>query len=309
MSVIFTSHKPFTRAENIKAVYDAYQGQKAFAQTENWLCNPDMTGFKVRVADEFITESPGISVIIGHGFGAGKTGGLDQPYPYYSRRYAGLMDYIVTTGRDMVELVARQCGVDPSRVVPLGMPRTDIYFRSKKGDGGTFLAGKRAYLYVPTWRAREETPLPGIDWEYLDSALDDDEILVVKPHPMTGTIMRGSYRHIVEVPSVEPATPYLIDSDVVITDYSSILFDAHLLKKPVILFEKTPGYRTTRGMYFQYPDAYSSRFCETERDLIDLMRDAEEPDDIDLLCVRRVTQACDGHATERVIALLEELTK
>ena len=307
MSVIFTSNKPFDRAENIKAVFNAYSGQKAFVKTVNWLQNPDMSHYTLRVSDEFITASPSKAIFIGHGFGAVKTGGLDQPHPYYSDKYAGLMDYIVTTSEEMIPLVAKQCGVKESVVLPLGMPRTDAYLNAQKGDGGTFLAKRRSYLYVPTWRTAEETPLPEIDWKYIDRHLTENEILAVKMHPMTGKILRRGYRHIVEISPQEASTPYLMDADVIITDYSSILFDAHLLKKPVVLFEKVRGYLDTRGVYFNYPYDYASRYATSEKELVDQIRSADGQREEDLRCVRRFASACDGHSTERVIELIESL--
>ena len=305
MSVLFTSNKNLARAENIKTVFDAFGGNKEFVKTKNWRQNPDMKRFRLRVADEYITASPGKAIFIGHGIGAGKTGGLDQPHPYFMERYSYLMDYIVTTSEEMIPIVMRQCKVPESVVLPLGMPRTDIYFTGK--SGGTFLADKRAYLYVPTWRNREETPLPELDWELIDESLTDNEVFVVKHHPMMGNIVFKKYRHLVQVEASEPTTPYLLDCDVVITDYSSILFDAHLLKKPLILFQKTPGYLDTRGMYLDYPYGYSSRYCTSETELIDMMRSAKGQNEEDISCVRRFASACDGHSTERVIKLIESL--
>lgn len=307
MSVIFTSNKAFERAENIKTVFDAYDGKKGFAQTVNWLHNPDMTAYSIRVCDEFITASPGKAVFIGHGFGAGKTGGLDQPHPYFSKRYAELLDYTITTSEEMIPVVARQIGVPEKSVLPLGMPRTDAYIKSHKGDGKTFLANKKAYLYVPTWRTLQETPMPKIDWRIIDRALTDDEVFIVKPHPMTRRILEHNFRHIIEISSDKPTTPYMIDADVVITDYSSILFDAHLLRKPLILFEKSAGYLKTRGMYFNYPEDYSSRFCSSEKELVDMMRISTGQNDADLLCIKRFASACDGHSTERVVDLIRSL--
>lgn len=307
MSVLFTSNRSYHRAENIRVVFDAYDGDKEFVKTADWKFEPNMSAFSLRVTDEYIASSPGKAVFVGHGFGAIKTGGLDQPFPYYKEKYAKLLDYIVTTSEEMIPLVAKQTGVSERSVLPLGMPRTDIYFGSRKGDGGTFLSGKRAYLYVPTWRTRQETPLPVMDWDYIDDSLGDDEVFVVKHHPMTGNIPMKKYRHIVQASFDEPSTPYLLDCDVVITDYSSILFDAHLLRKPLVLFEKTPGYLETRGVYFNYPYDYSSRFCRTEKELIETLKTAEGQNEEDLLCVKRFASACDGHSTERVIDLIKRL--
>lgn len=307
--VLFTSNHELNRAENIKAVYDAYDGEKFFIKVNPWKNNPEFSSSKysLRVTDEFISASPRKALMIGHGISGGKTYGLDQPHPYHNIRNARLLTYVIATSSDMVELTAKQCGVDTSRVLPLGMPRTDAYFGKKKGDGGTILAEKRAYLYAPTFRGQHESPMPSLDWEYIDKSLTDDEVLVVKPHMVTKHILDGAYRHIVEVSSEEPSTPYLIDCDVLITDYSSIMLDAHILEKPVVLFEKSKGYTETRGMYLPYPHGYASRYCTNERDLVDVIREADIPQEEDIRCRQITASACDGHSTERVVKLIKEL--
>lgn len=307
--VLFTSNKPLVRAENIKAVYRAYSGAKEFIQVNPWKRNPRLTSkqFTLRVTDEFIPSSPRKAIMIGHAISGGKTFGLHQPHPYFSRDKAKLLDYVIATSEAMVQLTAEQSGVDVSQVLPLGLPRTDAYFGAKKGDGYTILASKRAYLFAPTFRTKEETPMPSIDWQWIDKQLTDDEILVVKPHMMTQHLLEGEYEHIVEVSSRQPSTPYLIDCDVLITDYSSILMDAHVLGKPVVLFEKQKGYLETRGMYLEYPGGYASRYCTNEKDLVDLIKSADGQGAEDIHCREVTASACDGHSTERVIDLIKGL--
>ena len=41
MRTLFTSRRPLQRAENIKAIYDAYDGKKAFSQMDPRLRIPD----------------------------------------------------------------------------------------------------------------------------------------------------------------------------------------------------------------------------------------------------------------------------
>lgn len=308
--VLFTSNKPLERAENIKAVYDAYDGLKHFLHVipgEKYEILSSGS-FNLRVTDEFICTSPGKAIMIGHGISGGKTYGLDQPYPYHRKKNAGLLTYVITTGEAMREIGARQSGVPVSSVLPLGMPRTDAYIGKSKGDGKTMLANRRTYLYVPTYRTREETPLPDINWLWIDKQLHDDELLAIKPHPVTKTIMPHKfYHHIVEIPADKPSAPYLYDCDVVITDYSSIMFDAYLLGKPVILFEKRKGYTETRGMYLDYPKQYSSRYCTDERSLVNMMRKADSLGTTEKECINLVASACDGRSTERVCDLIRSI--
>jgi CDP-glycerol glycerophosphotransferase (TagB/SpsB family) len=134
-------------------------------------------------------------------------------------------------------------------------------------------------------------------------------MIVVKAHTMTGKILKGSFRHIVEIDPEEPTAPYLYDCDVVITDYSTIMFDGYLLGKPAVLLEKRQGYLVTRGMMMAYPDAYSGRFSRNERDMLRLCRTADGLDAVERKCVKHVADACDGHACERVCALIRRLAE
>ena len=171
--VLFVSRRPLGRAENITAIYNAYDGEKEFIQ-EIWR-KPDprifSKDFSVIVTDEFVGYSPGKMILIGHGISGGKSYGLDQPYGYYKKELAGLIDWAVCTSKDTIALTAAQSGIAEEKVLPLGMPRTDQYFGKKKGDGETFLAGKRAYLFAPTFRNPHEPSMPEYDWSYLDSIL------------------------------------------------------------------------------------------------------------------------------------------
>lgn len=309
--VLFASTRPFERAENIRKVYEAFDGQKVFIQTNGCRRHPAIQSgaYDLMVIDEYPTETPGKCIMIWHAIQGGKKIGLDQPYPYFREWQAQLMNCLVTSGTGAVPIFAKCSNLPEDKVLPLGMPRTDDYVGKKKGDGQTVLARKRAYLYVPTFRTKEETPFPEIDWKWLDEQLTDDEIMAVKVHTMTGRYGIGQYRHIVEIPSDDPSAPYLYDCDVVLTDYSSIMFDGYLLGKPAVLFEKVKGYTETRGMYREYPAQYSSWYATDEREMLSALRLAYQYGltGIERECVKTLANACDGHATERVCDLIRKM--
>ena len=94
---------------------------------------------------------------------------------------------------------------------------------------------------------------------------------MVKAHTVGHSFLTKKYSHIIEISSSEPSTPYLIDCDGVITDYSSIIFDGYLLNKPSILYSPNLDYVSKRGMYMQYPQEYSSKFAINEKELVDLL--------------------------------------
>ena len=309
--VLFASTKPLERAENIRAVYEAYDGTKDFAQVNGCRRHPAIRSgaYDLMVIDEFPTETPGKCIMIWHAIQGGKTIGLNQPHPYFAAWQAPLMTCVIASGSGTVDMYASCTGLSREMVIPLGMPRTDGYATKKKGDGQTVLASrKHAWLYAPTFRSREETPFPEIDWEWMDGQLTDDELIAVKAHTMTGErLVNGTYRHIMEVDPYEPTAPYLYDCDAVITDYSSIMFDGYLLGKPAVLFEKRKGYLETRGMYLDYPWQYCSRYCADEEGLLYHLRHADGLRETEKECLRLVADACDGHATERICTLIRQL--
>lgn len=305
--VLFASRRPLGRCENITAIYEAYDGDKEFVRLPSAKI-ADGSQYGLLVSDDSVPFSPGKLILVTHGASGGKSYGLKQPQPYHDKGRANLIDYVVSTSDRTISLEAMQHGVSDYKVLPLGMPRMDVYFGKKKGYGRTVLAKyKKSYLYVPTMRKPFEPKLPEIDFDYIDGQLTDDEIMVVKRHMVTKEpILRKTYKHIVEAEPSEPSAPYLIDADVVITDYSSILFDAHVLEKSVILFEKDKGFVEVRGMSFPYPQGYASRYVRNEQDLVRVMKEADGPLAEDIACRKRSCGACDGHSTERVVNLIKK---
>lgn len=306
--VLFTSQRNLNRAENIRTVFRAYDGPKDFIKLDYWRRSAEIRSGKydVMVTDEIPAESPGKVILIGHGIAGTKFYGLDQPRPYETRAQAALISYVITQSPALIEQVAKQHGVEPAQVLPLGMARTDAFYNAVKGDGNTGYADKRVYLYAPTYRQKRERTFTTIDWQAIDDRLSDGEVLLVKAHMLSSRILTATYKHIVEIPSTEPSTPYIIDCDVLITDFSSILMDALAARKPVVLFSKDNGYLQSRGMYFEYPAAYSEYYCDSEYHLVDLLRRAEWTHAAEDKRVFFVPTS-DGKATSRLIDFIREV--
>ena len=134
-----------------------------------------------------------------------------------------------------------------------------------------------------------------------------DELFIVKPHMVTGRILKGHYQQITEHGCNEPSTDDLVQCDVLITDYSSIMFDAYVMRKPVVLFAKDKkSYLKNRGMYRNYPDQYSELFCDTEDKMLGLVRNAEWDEGFEGFR-QFYAGACDGESTNRVIDLIRSM--
>lgn len=315
--VLFVSFRPLERAENLCAIYNAYTGDKAhmLSSDVNYRKEVQSGKYDLMVTDDFPSVTPGKCIVIWHGIHGGKTIGLSQPgHPYFSNETSDMITYIISASSRMVKKWSDCTEVPIDRVLPLGMPRTDEYFSYEHEQ-----SNKKTYLFVPTFRDKGETPFPDIDWEYIDSKLTNNETLLIKAHPwqddtginqVTRDIGNGMYKHICVLSPAGETTPFLYLADVVITDYSSVMFDAYLLNKPVVLFEKTPGYTDTRGMCFRYPEEYCSYYANTEQELLLLIRHrANHPflTRTELVMSNIVSDMCDGHACERLCQLIDNI--
>lgn len=297
--ILFTSQRPLERAENIKAVYDAYDGEKAFAKMNPYRQIPDLNSgkYELQVTDELPSATVGKCLFIGHSFGLGKTYGLDQPHRYFNR--PDLVTCAIAASEEIVPIVAKQCGISESQVMPIGMPRTDAYFTKKRKT-----STRKNYLYAPTFRPYGGwTP----DWDVLQMWLNDDEDFIVKPHMVTKHIPLEPTKNIVEHSSGLPSADYLVQADVLVTDYSTIMFDACVMRKPVVLFAKDRyKYLKTRGMYCTYPAMYSDCFCDNEKDLVQNLRTVRWTNHMET--VREYhAGACDGHSVERCLDLIRSM--
>jgi CDP-glycerol glycerophosphotransferase (TagB/SpsB family) len=259
------------------------------------------------------------TVFISHGITGDKLYGLDCSESH--RAGAEQVDFAVCCNSFYAGMrTASQLALSADRVLRLGLPVTDWYFGKSKGDGCTVLAKHgRSYLYAPTWRARGNPPLPAIDWRKLDLMMEPDEMIVVKRHMCTAKPIVGeSLHHVIEADSMEPSMPYVVDCDVLATDFSSVLFDGYIAGKPSVLV--TDGYRDycrVHGMYEAYPDFYGSRAVEAEGNeegFLAALRDAAETGigAAELRCIDLVAgfgNRIDGHASERVAALVAKLAE
>ena len=319
---LFVSEHDLTRAENLKAVFDAYDGDKEFMHGIHHMQNAPQMGFSVVVCDSLPVYMPDKgdckSVVIGHGITGDKLYALDEKRPGIDERAFQQIDVATCASTKTVDIVARQFGIPFEHVEALGMPRTDAYIGKRKGDGCTIMSGyRRVYFYAPTFRGKYDgEKLPRIDWRLLDELLSDDEIIVVKRHYFQREqIVGAQLDHVKEIEPYEASAPYLIDCDVIVTDYSSILFDAYLLGKPSVLtVDDMDAYLRTRGMYFDYPNKYSSRYMKVEgreREMLEAMREAAENgmDETERERLSIVADMCDGRSCERICDLVRRFAQ
>ncbi len=260
-----------------------------------------------------------------HAGGAFKRFGLDAP-----SRLTRLEEYkthsqysdVCVTSEYVRQFYAHAFGVDMDVVKAIGSPRTDAILdpaqindkRESICTKHPLLRNKKVYVYFPTFRESEGSLISldtKIDWAKLNEELSDDEVFVVSRHPvMKEDFFKGAFYSRVKDYTTDPTPELLAIADVVITDYSSIIFDASLMDKSMLFY--CPDYGNyERDFYLDYDNDLPGEIISEFSQLIPALRRAEDVSSKEVIAAFREKEmgACDGKSTQRVVALIDNYLK
>jgi CDP-glycerol glycerophosphotransferase (TagB/SpsB family) len=198
----------------------------------------------------------------------------------------------------------------------LGIPRTDLFFDEERRARTAaevrrryaIPEGRRVILYAPTFRgeritlARDPTDL---DLGVLHAVLADDHVVLLRSHPFVRSrlvaepALRG---FVIDVSDHREINDLMLVSDVLVTDYSSAMYEYALLGRPIAFFAPDhAAYEAERGFYLDYSTDLPGPIFTTSPDLASFLRAGE----FDLDRVRRFAwesfDVADGGATRRFI--------
>ena len=255
-------------------------------------------------------------VQVWHATGALKRFGMDTVVPpaepertFLHRHY----DWVVASGERSREPWSRALRTPVDRVLALGTPRTDPLLDHDAMAGARArilaahpeLAGRRVVLWAPTFRGRgrARTGAMGLDGPRLRALLPvDDWVLAMKTHPnVDPSVQPTDGFDVVGRPS-EDLNDWLATADVLLTDYSSAIFEWALLRRPlVLLVNDLEAYEQDPGMYLDYrTDVVGTQVRDTDAAAAAILEGAIDGRAWDAFIAANVG-ACDGHAAERFV--------
>jgi CDP-ribitol ribitolphosphotransferase len=254
-------------------------------------------------------------VQVWHAAGALKRFGLDGSIAEQQAERAFLhrnYDYVITAGSASRAPYSSALRTPLDRVLPLGTPRTDFFFdddamdrtRRRLLERHPSLAGRRVVLYAPTFRGRGEArwAAAGLDAELLRTLLPSSTALVLKTHPNLdpATTPTAGYDVVVD-PSTEVNEIFTI-ADVLVTDYSSSLFEWALLRRPlVLLVPDLADYEADPGLYLDYRTEMIGTQVRDTRGVAAAIQRADVDEASYEAFVGRHLEACDGSASRRFV--------
>lgn len=262
------------------------------------------------------SHGSGTAVVqVWHAVGALKRFGADAARPlaepertFLHRHY----DWVVSAGDASRVPWAAALRTPVERVLPLGTPRTDFFFdasavevaRARVLEAHPGLAGRKVVLYAPTFRGRGRGKRPAavLDATRLRAALPADHVLVLKTHPNLDPALVPTAGYDVVVDPAEEINELLTLTDVLVTDYSSSIFEYALLRRPlVLLVGDLAEYEADPGLYLDYrTEMIGTQVADTDGVIAAIRGGDFDLSGYDAFIARHLG-GCDGRACERFV--------
>ncbi len=199
-------------------------------------------------------------------------------------------DYTIVSGKNIVPVYSEAFGIPEQRVKNFGVPRTDIFFeegyretvRERLFQKYPLLSGKKVILFAPTFRGDGNKdayyPVDKIDWNLFFEHVPENYFVILKNHPF----VKQTYSYdakwedrVLGLTGKDNMNDLLFITDLLITDYSSSVFEAALLNIPMVfyVFDKEE-YMESRDIYYDFDTFVPGEQVKTQEDLVEAVLDA-----------------------------------
>lgn len=199
-----------------------------------------------------------------------------------------------------------------------GSPRNDIFFSNEVDYNGlkvkyNLYKYAKVFLYAPTFRDSGITrPFQTSFLEKLNAWLNTNNYaFAVKKHPADKNLDLPDFSNIINLSTLSDVEELLMISDVLISDYSSIVSDYVVMDKPVIyyIYDYADYISKSRDMYHDYKKVIPGPFAYNDNELFQLLDDLTWFNEQNYAAAYKVFQDRfnkfkDGKSSERVYNLI-----
>lgn len=246
--------------------------------------------------------------------GYSRWGHIGCPAPYSCHRQ---YQYGIAGSKNIAHFFSEVWGINDSQVLPTGMPRIDEFldeeYRKKKTkelyENYPMCKDKKVILFAPTYRGKNKKsanyPYELIDFKRLYDLCADEYVVLFKMHPWVAEpvpIPAGYKDKFKDVGSYPNINDLFYITELLITDYSSNIFEYSLMRKPMLFFAFDEiQYSFSRGFHRPYEESAPGKICRTFEELLEAIRQK----DFDYAKVEAYVEKhfdyIDSHACDRVI--------
>ncbi len=272
-------------------------------------------------------DAPEVRVVqLWHAVGAFKTVGYSRvgkaggPSPY-GRAHKNYTHVTVSSSED-VPTYAEAFGIPETHVFPTGVPRTDRFFDAAYAEKAREEAfaefpearGRKTILFAPTFRgdgARSATyDVERLDYVALHAlCVERDAVCIIRMHPFVreplGIPLELEDRILDGQRSPLDVNDLLFAVDLLVTDYSSIVYEFSTLGRPMLFYAyDLDEYVAGRDFYEPYEEFVPGRIVRTFADLLDAIRRDDCQIEKVAAFAERHFEHRDGRSTDRVVDLI-----
>ncbi|QDY44751.1 CDP-glycerol glycerophosphotransferase family protein [Planococcus glaciei] len=182
-------------------------------------------------------------------------------------------DYLISPNRYTSEILRRGFRYG-GEILETGYPRNDLLIqqpedvRRRVQQHFGLSDGKQVILFAPTFRDWDPNSFQKVldDVQNLSKEIGENDVVLLRLHYLLSEKISQLElpANIVNASTYQDIQELYLVADVLITDYSSVMFDYALLKRSIILYcYDLEEYITRRGMYFDFAELAPGPVCQT----------------------------------------------
>ena len=180
------------------------------------------------------------------------------------------MDLLLTAGKSEKKAFEQNFYFN-GEILDKGLPRDSVFYQKEEYKKDlidkvykslNISQSKKIVLYVPTFRDDDRTCIYNIDCsnllKILKNKFNSDFILLIRLHPNVskkGSEIFNFNDSVINATFYSDVEELMLASDVLVTDYSSCMFDYMLSRKPIFLYmSDLEQYKKERNFYIDLED-------------------------------------------------------
>lgn len=177
------------------------------------------------------------------------------------------------------EVLQKCFACSEDKILVTGLPRNELLL-TQSDELNSQNKFKKVVLYAPTYRAYCATrlfPFADKDLEKLNAKMKRENICIyLKLHPNEASLFKKEYSHLKPFPKHVGLYSVLNEVDVLVTDYSSLIFDFLLLDRPIVYLDyDLEEYSQKRGFLHPYEEIAIGAHPKSQTEFIDRLLDDE----------------------------------
>jgi len=222
--------------------------------------------------------------------------------------------HVLVSSKEVAKYYAEAFNMSEENIEPIGIPRTDLFFdkekqaKSKEKLYNRYpkLKNKNLVLYAPTFRGTSQSNAKldiDFDLEEVLNNLPKSTILGLKMHPFVKTRIDDSkYDNLIDLSDYDNINDILLIADMLITDYSSVVFEYSLLEKPIIFYSPDRDlYKEERDFYYEYESFVPGPILSNTKELIKEINNKDFDKDKIIEFKEKFFDYLDGNSSKRFI--------